>query len=226
MAIGAPINRSNATTYTSLGTYNLSDPNNTGSPLFVGGVECVGVSGTGTFNQSGGTNAIVGGGDYNKAGAGAALPGYFDVPYGSYTGALMLGWYSGDQTFGVPATGYFGNGVGNYNLSGGLLTGGNPNNTMGGIEVVGVAGTGIFTQTGGTNIASRELDVGGPQSNWSSIMALPNNLGYGTYSLSNGLLTTAFHGEYRREGRHGDLHADGRDQLNPQLDLVHQGQAP
>ena len=31
------------------------------------------------------------------------------------------------------------------------------------LEIIGVAGTGIFNQSGGTNIANVELDVGGPR---------------------------------------------------------------
>ena len=135
-----------ATTYSSLGTYTLGNLNGTGSPLFVGGMECVGVSGTGSFTQNCGTNAIIGGGDLMRT----ATPGALQTPYDSYYGALMLGWYGGKQTY---QKGYLGNGVGTYNLNGGLLTGGNPNATYGGKEVVGVAGTGIFHQTAGTNIA-------------------------------------------------------------------------
>ena len=46
----------------SVGTYTLGSTNGTGSPLLVGGCEVIGVSGTGTFTQNCGTNAIVGGG--------------------------------------------------------------------------------------------------------------------------------------------------------------------
>ena len=102
----------------------------------------------------------------------------------------MLGWYSGKQT---TQKGYLGNGVGTYNLNGGLLTGGNPSATYSGYEVVGVSGTGIFNQTGGTNLVSNKLDVGGTQ-NWGSLFAMPFNPGYGVYNLSGGLLNAEPYG--------------------------------
>ena len=72
----------------------------------------------------------------------------------------MLGWYSGKQT--SAASSYHGNGVGTYNLAGGLLTGGpNAGDALGGVEIIGQAGTGIFNQTGGTNYCTFEFDVAG-----------------------------------------------------------------
>ena len=76
-------------TYSSFGTYTLGNAGGTGSPLFVGGCEAIGVTGTGTFTQNCGTNAIVGGGDFG------GKPGTQSVPYNSQTGALLLGWYGG-----------------------------------------------------------------------------------------------------------------------------------
>ena len=59
-----PLRFGSASTFSSLGTYTLGNANGTGSPLFVGGVEAIGITGTGTFTQNCGTNAIVGGGDF------------------------------------------------------------------------------------------------------------------------------------------------------------------
>ena len=74
-------------------------------------------------------------------------------------GALFLGWYNGDQKSGTSTPGgAFGNAVGTYNLNGGLLTGGGAVGFgTGGIEVIGVAGTGIFNQNAGTNDCSTVL---------------------------------------------------------------------
>ena len=172
-----------ATNYSSLGTYTLGATTGTGAPLFVGGVEAIGISGTGSFIQNAGTNAIVGGGLY------AARPGGGSTIYNNSIGALLLGWYSGRV---APNSTFSGNGVGSYTLNGGLLTGSYVGiNSFSGLEVVGVAGTGIFNQTGGTNQAFGSLNVGGGQtSSNQSIFSMPTEPGYGTYSLSGGLLTT------------------------------------
>ena len=163
-----------------LGTYTLGNADGTGAPLLVGGVEGIGVSGTGTFTQNCGTNAIVGGG------SGTGAVGEPGVSYNSSVGALLLGWYSGKQ--GPGTSRYCGNGVGTYNLNGGLLTGDASGNN--GLEVVGCAGTGIFSQTGGTNNASVFLAVGGCETYWAGPFRTPYNPAYGTYILSQGLLTT------------------------------------
>ena len=115
-------------------------------------------------------------------------PGANGVPYNSSLGALVLGWYSGKQTSGGN---YHGNGVGTYNLKGGLLTGGpNAGDASGGVEIIGQAGTEMFNQTGGTNYCTFDFDVAGThQTNiWDS---LPFSSSYGIYTLSNGLLTGA-----------------------------------
>ena len=169
------------------------------APLFVGGVEGIGISGTGTFTQNSGTNAIVGGGNTGS------IIGNGDVSYNNQTGALLLGWYAGPQgkstqgyvkstkTYSL-STPYLGQAMGTYNLNGGLLTGGttgwNGTNESG-FEVVGCGGTGIFNQSGGTNIASETLCVGGCGNYGQGIFVNPySTAAYGTYSLSNGLLST------------------------------------
>ena len=83
---------------TGVGSYNLQNG------LIVGGCETVGGDGTGTFTQSGGTNAFVGNGDYNSASM---------TDYNNHFGALLLG---------IRGTSSKGYGQGTYNLSGGLLT--------------------------------------------------------------------------------------------------------
>ena len=117
----------------------------------------------------------------------------------------MLGWYAGPQgntTAGyikgtktyTLSTPYRGQAAGTYNLNGGLLTGGptgfNGTNESG-FEVVGCGGTGIFNQSGGTNIASESLSVGGCGDYGEGMFITPySTAAYGTYSLSNGLLST------------------------------------
>ena len=158
-------------TTSSSGIYNLSGANS----LLVGGVETIGVNGTGTFTQDGGTNAVVGGGTVNGK--------INNAPYSDAQGFLMLG------------LGGKGTSLGTYNLNGGLLTGQDDNNkTFTAYGIVGVGGTGIFSQSGGTNDATSGLYVGGT---WlaknslltNSIGQLPTR-GLGSYTLSGGVLIT------------------------------------
>ena len=170
---------------TSSGIYNLGNANGTGSPLLVGGCELVGVTGTGTFNQTCGTNAIIGGGAY--AGTSPGNPG----PFNNVAGCLALGWYSGYQ---ISST--CGYGMGTYNLKGGLLIG-NPGSeyTICGFEVVGVSGKGIFNHTAGTNSCT-ELSVGGIPDDAGYRLSFGNGSNYipynsatGLYNLNGGFLT-------------------------------------
>ena len=73
----------------SVGTYTLGDPSGTGSPLLVGGCEVIGVSGTGTFTQTCGTNALLGGGNISGVGGG--------TPFNNATGACSSVGISGDK---------------------------------------------------------------------------------------------------------------------------------
>ena len=86
------VKSSTATPYvaSASGTYTLGNADGTGSPLLVGGVEGIGVNGTGTFTQNSGTNAIYGGGN-----ATGILGG--NASYNTGVGALLLGVYSGSQ---------------------------------------------------------------------------------------------------------------------------------
>ena len=138
--------------------------------------EIIGDSGTGEFNQTGGTNGIWdtlhlgfnsgSSGTYNLSGTGTLSAGWESVG-GSGTGTftqtggtnyvaevLSLGGYSGSS--------------GTYNLSGGSLTAQ--------IEVIGESGTGVFNQTGGTNSVFMNLYLG----QWAGSS--------GTYNLSGGTL--------------------------------------
>ena len=153
----APWNKKVAMWATGWGTYILTGGLLDGGPgnTAVGGLEIVGVSGTGTFNQSGGTNI-------------ASLGLYVG---GSWTGSIQN----------LPTIG----GSGVYTLSGGLLTtyAGGPN-----FEAIGQAGTGIFTQTGGTNLTATVTLSGNAQGTKPG-----NNAEYatpGTYNLQGGLLQT------------------------------------
>ena len=80
-------------TSSSSGNYTLGTANGIGSPLFVGGCEVVGGSGTGTFTQNCGTNAIVGG----APGFANPTAGGNGNAYNTALGTLILGYYSGQQ---------------------------------------------------------------------------------------------------------------------------------
>ena len=179
-------------TSTSKGTYTLGNSNGTGSPLLVGGTELIGVDSNGTFTQNCGTNALAGGG------AQATAPGTNYYAYNNNMGALMLGWYSRGLYF-TNGNGYRypGLGVGTYNLNGGILTGGAVgSSSLNGLEVIGVCGTGIFNQTGGTNTPAADVYVGGISSTdgTHSLFSLPAGSASGVYTLSGGLLNTTQNG--------------------------------
>ena len=157
--IGLPrLRRRCAGAFTGSGTYGLS-----GNGLIVGGVEGIGFTGAGTFNQTGGTNAIVGGGGRNA----------YPTSYTSAYGAIVLG---------AKVSTYYGSGT--YNLSAGLITGTDPSGYGVGEECVGCGGTGTFNQTGGTNNPYAVLDVAGSTT---SSIGLTSG-GYGYYNLDAGLL--------------------------------------
>ncbi len=161
------------------GTYNLS-----GGSL-AAGYEIIGNSGSGSFTQSGGTNTVannfslafgsgtsgaytlsgtgslsVGGGEYIGWGGSASFTQSGGT--NSVTGDLALALFSGGG-------GTFSLGSGSYNLSGGSLS-------VGGDEFIGINGTGVFSQSGGTHTVSGGLylaDFSGAS---------------GTYNLSGGSL--------------------------------------
>jgi autotransporter-associated beta strand protein len=148
----------------SSGTYNLS-----GSGALVANTsEYVGYSGTGIFNQSGGTNTMNIFGFFLDIGAYAGSTGTYNL---SGTGTLTAtNEYIGDIGTGVfnqtGGTNSIGNGYlyigfnasgagGTYNLSGGTLSPGNNQE-----EFVGRAGSGSFNQSGGTNGTIIDLYLG------------------------------------------------------------------
>ncbi|MGD0390130.1 MAG: PEP-CTERM sorting domain-containing protein [Tepidisphaeraceae bacterium] len=167
------------------GAYSLS-----GDGVLSSGNEFVGNDGTGTFNQTGGTNTIsayswlyVGNssgstGTYTLGGTASlsVLTGHEDVGYygtGTFiqTGGTNTinggGYYNNPLTLGY-ATGV----TGSYNLSGSSSV-----LSVTGNELVGYSGTGIFTQTGGSNTVTGTLDLAA------------NAGSSGTYNLQGGTLT-------------------------------------
>jgi hypothetical protein len=170
---GLYIGKSNGST----GTYNLSG---TGSILFANN-EFVGNSGTGILNQTGGTNTVE-----------SATNGLIIAGTSNLTGTYVLSG-TGSLTAGNELVGFGGTGI--FNQTGGTNSIPASNNaaltigcgstgtyTLSGTgslscavtEYVGFSGTGILTQTGGTNTISNPnyLDVG----------YIPGSTG--TYSLS------------------------------------------
>ena len=122
-----------------------------------------GLSGAGIFTQSGGTNAVVGGGDSPQDIA------FFNTKnfYSSYY-AASLGW-DGHNTHTATGT---------YTLSGTGLLGAS------GEMMIGVNGMGTFNQTGGTNLASGLFGVGDNNGE----MGVYYGGGKGFYNLSGGYL--------------------------------------
>ena len=131
----------------------------------------VGSSGTGTFTQINGSNAVSSdlilgnnagdSGAYSISGSGRLNVGFSETVGNSGMGAFT-------QTGGTNSASFFnvGNNLGSngaYSLGGGLLSSG--------FENVGVSGSGTFTQTGGTNPSSF-VTIGG------------NSGGVGVYNLS------------------------------------------
>ena len=106
------------------GTYNLQ------GGLLQTGVQNMGGAGAGIFNQSGGTNNPIGGGN---------LPGNYD----NEDGVIDIGGNFSTSR-----------GGGTYNLSGGLLEATYAAYSNFSDENVGNTGTGYFIQTGGTNLAN------------------------------------------------------------------------
>jgi hypothetical protein len=161
-----------------MGTYNLSS---TGT--LVSAIETMGVNGTGSFTQSGGTNTITNSGEFNL-GNNSGSSGSYILSGGTIS-------CDGGESVGVSGTGNFSqsNGIndvvvlfvaevstgnGTYSLSN---TGAINSNS----EYVGVGGAGTFIQSGGTNSIT-------------AVGSQPLYLGYnaassGYYSLSDGTLS-------------------------------------
>ncbi len=160
-----------------MGTYSLGS-----AGTLVAAIETMGVNGTGSFTQSGGTNSITNSGELNL-GNNANSNGSYILSAGTIS-------CDGGETVGVSGTGSFSqnngvNGVvvlfiaesspgnGTYSLS-------NTGVINSDTEYVGVGGAGTFIQSGGTN-------------NITAVGSQPLYLGYnpassGYYSLSDGTL--------------------------------------
>lgn len=149
------------------------------SGSFVADYQYIGYSGyTGTVNHSAGSNTA---NYYLVLGVAAGITGTYNL---SGTGTLTANWETiGDDGIGsfVQSGGshtvwnsfYIGANTGSsgsYNLQGGSLTTG----TYGGYEYIGNAGTGTFTQSGGTHTANSQIALG--------------ISGNGTYNLRGGTL--------------------------------------
>ena len=149
---------------TGSGAFNLSG---TGQ-LFSNGHQYIGYAGSGTLNQSGGTNSIfknlylgynsVANGTYNLSGTGLLL-----ANYGQVGGYVQHVGYSGTGTFLHSGTAsavfsilYLGTNAGangTYNLS--------DNGQVSASTLhIGYRGNGTFVQSGGTNLVSNILDLG------------------------------------------------------------------
>ncbi len=136
------------------GTYNLSG---TGS-LVSHVTEFIGKLGNGTFNQTGGSHAIIGAGTRLQIGDQTASNGTYNLAGGSLTvNDVIMGNAGGGV---IPAQGYFNQTGGTLNVAGNVTLGGDVNSG------------GIYTQTGGVTTIGGQLGLG-------------PNLGFGTYALGN-----------------------------------------
>ena len=136
----------------------------------------IGVTGTATFNQSGGSNVLVGAGTITGTTQG----------YNNHYGTLIVGAIGGYQAYSY----FAGNAVGTYNLSGGYLGGDSASSNNGGELIGSLGGTGIFTQTGGVNAPTYHFFVGGSggYQPMNPLNKLDSTSAYGSYSLQGGLL--------------------------------------
>jgi autotransporter-associated beta strand protein len=167
----------------SSGSYNMTDGGpllNAPGGLLTAPAAYVGLSGSGSFTQSGGVNTLSNELDVGYSNSAA---GYYNLTAGSLaapteyigiSGSGTLAHGGGTNVASNLYLGYNGGGVGSYSLFGsGLLS------TTG--EFIGYSGSGSFTQGGGTNSASN-LYLG------------YNGGGAGSYFLVGGLLSAT--GEY------------------------------
>ncbi len=188
------------------GTYNLG-----GTGTLTAQTEYIGYSGTGIFNQSGGTNSAgVGGwrlgyntganGTYNLSGTGS-LSGQFG--YVGYSGTGLFQQSGGTNSVGGLYLGRNSGASGTYNLSG-------SGSLSASAELIGFFGTGIFNQSGGTNSAG----VGGYYLGY-------NTGANGTYNLS-GTGSLSATNEYIGESGTGTFIQDGgTNTITGELNLGH-----
>jgi T5SS/PEP-CTERM-associated repeat protein len=168
----------------SIGTYELSGDNS--SLLEVRSTKLiVGDSGTGSFTQTGGTVNVAGQGLYVGYNEGSV--GHYNMQGGFIENSFQVIGFQNSMANGDVADfnqsggnnnaslilGSNAGSVGTYELSGSSST----INSSG--EIIGDNGTGTFTQTGGSNSVSGEIDLG------------DLNGASGTYTMSNGAQLSA-----------------------------------
>ncbi len=166
------------------GTYNLGAGNLSSFNVFVGEGNGTG-SEIGVFNQSGGTHTATGqlyvsvtagaSGTYNLSGGTLSAPGEIIGSSNSASDTALFAQTGGTNTL----NGAQGLVIGSASGSSGVYTLGGPaatTLTANQLEVVGAAGAGLFTQTGGTHVINADLQIGQLFS------------GSGTYQLNGGAL--------------------------------------
>jgi autotransporter-associated beta strand protein len=166
------------------GNLTVNDPNSgmSGGTL-VPSNEYIGVSASGTFSQSGGSNTpgslYVGNspglaGGYFLSGTGSLATDQTGYQYIGYSGSGLFVQSGGSNLFyQFMYLGYNAGSSGQYNLSGGSISMGM---YYGGSEVVGLSGSGSFVQSGGNNATGDGLTLGN------------GSAAQGTYLLSGGSL--------------------------------------
>jgi hypothetical protein len=143
------------------------------------GYEVIGLYGTGTFQQTTGTNTVTtslalgsysgSSGTYNLSGGALSASNEYLGQYGKGTFTQTGGTNSLSQNLWL---GYHTGGIGNYVLSG-------SGSLSAAYEVIGYNGTGTFTQTGGTNTLTNNLVVGEGVGSVSSYTLSGGNLSAG-----------------------------------------------
>jgi hypothetical protein len=165
----------------SIGTYKLG----TGSdyPFLFANTEVIGDNGKGTFTQNSGANTVTGNlivgnqegstAQYTLSEGSLTTQGNEYVGFGNNAANGDTAVFTQNTTYGSSSNSFYlldvANGVGSigkYELDGGTISGTS--------EIIGAAGNGTFTQTGGSNTTSLDLIVG-------------NSSGSnGTYNMSGG----------------------------------------
>ncbi len=122
--------------------------------------ESIGLSGTGTFTQTGGSNTLTGllglgtnsgsSGTYNLNG-GVSLSAFSEYIGNAGTGAFTQTGGTNTATHDL-ILGVASGGSGTYDLVSGALSAN--------FEIIGESGTGVFTQTSGTNTLTNDLILG------------------------------------------------------------------
>jgi hypothetical protein len=205
---------------TGIGLYSLS-----GNASVSTTYESIGYQGTGTFDQSGGSN-IVTYGIYVGDNTSTAMGTY------SLSGSGMLSALS--ETVGESGTGTFAQSGGTNSISSALvvanyaqsagtyLLGGNGFLSVNGDESIGESGNGTFNQTGGTNtleasstlaltvgdVANGTYSLSGGTLTVSGSQAYPGNLIVGNQTGGNGIFTLSATGSMTTEGE--DIGVNGR----------------